>query len=103
MKTAMDSSYVVAHNPAQSRFEVALGDDTAVCDYRRIGRLMVLPHTWVPPAQEGRGMAAAMVAATLSHARALGLKVRPSCSYAAAYMRRHPDTLDLLESGSTAS
>jgi predicted GNAT family acetyltransferase len=29
-------------------------------------------------------------------ARAEGLKVRPVCGYVASYMRRHPQTQDLL-------
>jgi predicted GNAT family acetyltransferase len=29
-------------------------------------------------------------------ARANGLRVMPACSYVRAYMRRHPDTQDLL-------
>ncbi len=32
----------------------------------------------------------------LAHARREGLRVRPDCSYVAAYMQRHPQTLDLL-------
>ena len=35
--------------------------------------------------------------AALAHARAQGLRVRPVCSYVQVYMRRHPDTQDLLE------
>ena len=34
--------------------------------------------------------------AALDHARANGLKVSPLCSYARAYMQRHPETLPLL-------
>jgi uncharacterized protein len=86
----------VVHNAARSRFEMALGDDTAVCDYRIDGATMVLPHTGVPSAYEGRGIAAALVAAALAHARRNGLRVRPLCSYVAQYMRRHPETQDLI-------
>jgi len=59
----------------------------------------VLHHTGVPRALEGRGIAAALVAAALAHARSQGLRVRPVCSYVQVYMRRHPDTLDLLAGG----
>jgi predicted GNAT family acetyltransferase len=37
------------------------------------------------------------VQAALAHARAQGWRVRPSCSYVRSYMRRHPETQDLLE------
>ena len=50
----------------------------------------------------GRGdrpdSAAALVQAALAYARAQGLRVRPSCSYVRSYMRRHPETQDLLAS-----
>jgi uncharacterized protein len=91
-----EHSAPVVHNAARSRFEMALGDDTAVCDYRIDGATLVLPHTWVPPAHEGRGIAAALVAAALEHARHSGMRVRPLCSYVAQYMRRHPETQDLI-------
>jgi len=48
-------------------------------------------------ALQGQGVAADLVHAALAFARSQGLRVRPSCSYVAAYMRRHPETLDLLE------
>ena len=64
----------------------------------RFGWVRLL-HTDEPltvPALRGRGIAAALVHAALAHARERGLKVRPDCSYAEAYMQRHPETLDLL-------
>ena len=86
------------HNPAAARFEVLLGEGPARCEYRQVGPVLVLHHTEVPAALQGRGIAAVLVRAALDWARAQGLRVRPSCSYVAAYTRRHPDTHPLLES-----
>lgn len=84
------------HNQAASRFELRVDGGLADCSYRLGDGVMDIVHTGVPPASEGHGVAALLVRAALAHARAQGLKVRPSCSYVAAYMRRHRDTLDLL-------
>ena len=86
----------IEHNPGAQRFEASVEGRWCVADYRLIGNLMVMHHTLVPPALEGRGIAAALVAAALAHARREGLRVRPTCSYVSAYMRRHPESLDLL-------
>lgn len=96
---------LISHNPTQQRFEARLApasrlaDRVAVCEYQQRGTLLVLHHTEVPAAMQGQGVAAELVAATLDWARAQGLKVRPSCSYVAQYMQRHPATLDLLAGG----
>ena len=92
----MDTPLDIRHRPEASCFEVALADGRARCAYRRQGDLLLLTHTEVPPALEGRGIAAALVKATLDWARAEGLHVRPLCSYVSAYMRRNPGTQDLL-------
>lgn len=86
----------IRHRPEASRFEAAFDAGLAVCAYRRQDDLLLVTHTEVPPALEGRGIAAALVRATLDWARAEGLRVRPLCSYVAVYMRRHPQTQDLL-------
>lgn len=86
----------VEHNAAASRFEITVGGRLAECSYQRVGDTLVLHHTAVPAAAQGQGVAAALVKAALDWARAEGLRVRPVCSYVAAYMRRHPETQDLL-------
>ncbi len=88
--------WTVVHNPAQSRFETNVEGRLCVADYRLNGGVMQMTHTGVPPQLEGRGIAAALVQAALDHARSQGLKVNPLCSYVAVYMRRHPETQDLL-------
>ena len=94
-------SLAVSHNAAVSRFEAWPQGRLALCSYRRQGNVLVLHHTEVPAALQGQGVAAALVQAALDWARAQGLPVRPTCSYVAAYMRRHPETQDLLEADRT--
>lgn len=86
----------IRHNHAASRFEAQVQGQAAVCTYHRVGHVLHLTHTEVPRAAQGGGIAAALVQATLDWARSEGLRVRPACSYVASYMRRHPQTQDLL-------
>jgi predicted GNAT family acetyltransferase len=94
-----DAPNAIRHNAAAARFEADIEGALAVSQYRREGDLLWLTHTEVPWQAQGRGLAADLVRATLDWARAEGLKVRPLCSYVAAYMRRHPETQDLLAPG----
>ena len=96
MPTPIAHSPFIEHNRAAARFETTVEGRLCVADYRLSGTQMTLHHTYVPPPLEGHGIAAALVAAALAHARAEGLRVRPLCSYVARYMQRHPETLDLL-------
>ena len=89
------SSPDIQHNPAQHRFECTVEGLLCVADYQLSGKLMAMTHTHVPPALEGRGIAAALVAAALAHAREQGYKVAPLCSYVASSMQRHPETRPL--------
>ena len=86
----------IEHLPARGRFQALIEGEACVADYRLDAGVMFITHTEVPPRLAGRGIAAALTRAALDHARAQGLKVNPLCSYARAYMRRHPDTRALL-------
>lgn len=86
----------VKHDADARRFAVAVDGHEGEVDYEMDGDVMVLTHTLVPEAIGGRGVAGALVKAAFDHARAQGLKVRPQCSYAAAWAKRHDDVADLL-------
>lgn len=86
----------IEHLPERHRFQAVVDGLPCVLDYQLAHDVLAITHTGVPSALGGRGIAAALVQATLDHARAHGLKVRPLCSYAAVYMRRHPASADLL-------
>ncbi|MFC7302506.1 GNAT family N-acetyltransferase [Cognatiluteimonas weifangensis] len=85
----------VAHDRADRRFVVLLEGHEARLEYDPVEGGLDLTHTLVPDAIGGRGVAGQLVRAALEFARAQGLRVRPSCSYVEAWMRRHPEYDDL--------
>jgi predicted GNAT family acetyltransferase len=93
----MDQTTVtVTHDPVASRFVAVVDGLRCVADYELVGNVMWMTHTGVPYALRGRGIAAQLVAAALAFAREHGFLVQPQWSYVATYMRRHPETLDLI-------
>lgn len=58
--------------------------------------VLVIDHTGVPPALEGRGIAGALMERAIDEAREMGLRIHPVCSYVVAAFRRHPDWSDVL-------
>lgn len=85
----------VKHNAEQSRFEATVDGHLCVADYERVGDVLVMTHTLVPPPLEGRGIAGEIVGFAMEHARQHRLKIDPRCSYVRSYMRKHPDTQSL--------
>jgi hypothetical protein len=86
----------VVMNDKTHRFEVTLGGETAFAEYVLHNGAMVLPHTVVPPAFEGKGVGSALAKAALGYAREHGLAVKPSCPFMAGYIMRHPEWQDLV-------
>ncbi len=81
----------IAHNASAHRFSTTVEGLPAVLDYTLSDNVMSITHTSVPDAISGRGIAADLMRAALHAAHAAGWTVVPVCSYAVAYMRRHPD------------
>jgi hypothetical protein len=92
----MSADATVEHNAAKSRFEMRVRGQLCIAAYHLIDGVMWITHTEVPPSLQNRGLAAQVVRAALEHARAHGHKVKPACSYVRSYMRRHPESQDLL-------
>ncbi len=82
---------IIHHEQDAHQFVTDVDGNRAHLDYTLDGRVMTITHTKVPPAIGGRGIAAELMAAALSAARGAGWTVIPACSYAEAYMAKHPD------------
>jgi predicted GNAT family acetyltransferase len=88
----------VTHNPAASRFELAIGEAMARLEYSTDEGVMTIRHTFVPEELRGRNIAGQLAAGAFDHARSEGLKVLPQCSYIAVYVERQPEAAALLVS-----
>jgi predicted GNAT family acetyltransferase len=86
----------VRDNAERSRYEMTEDGRLAWADYYRNGDVVILPHVEADPALRGTGAAGRLMEGVLSQVRAEGLKVRPVCSYAVAYIRRNKQHHDLL-------
>ena len=83
-------NYEITHFPDRKCFETELDGVTAFVQYRlRNGSLDII-HTVVPPPIEGRGVAAALVKYAYDYAMDNSLKPLATCSYAVAWLLRHP-------------
>ncbi len=87
--------------PDEQRFEQGFagpdGDEALVfCDYAVRGQTRSLLHVEADPALRGTGAAGRFMDSLAAHARAENLKLQPQCSYAVAWLKRHPDHADLL-------
>ena len=87
----------ISHNQADHTFEVWIEGKRSKLDYIQDAKNFVITHVGVYPEHRGQGVAAKIVDAALQYARENSLRVIPMCSYAAAYIRRNPQYVELTE------
>src|SRR5262249_41964514 len=90
-------SNTVRDNTKLHRFELDTDGHIAFSEYQRGNGVLTIMHTEVPKALEGRGIGSALIRGVLNTARAQGLKLRPVCPFAKAYIERHSEYADLMQ------
>lgn len=83
--------YIIIHEPDKERFETEQDGLTAFVQYRIGEGNLDIIHTIVPKPIEGRGIAAALVKHAYDYALNNGLRPLGTCSYAVAWLKRHPE------------
>ena len=86
----------VRDDSARQRYELEVEGGLAFIDYFRDGVKVIMTHAEVPPALRGEGIGSTLVKGALALVRERGEKVVPLCPFVAQYMRRHPESLDLM-------
>jgi predicted GNAT family acetyltransferase len=86
----------VRDNPNAGRYELDVDGQIVFANYRRDGSTLIIRHVEAPPPLRGTGAAGRLMQGIVEIARTDGLTVQPLCSYAAAWLRRHPEHRDLL-------
>jgi uncharacterized protein len=86
-----DAPLDIAHDAAARRFVARVDGVEAYVEYERDDGVLEITHTIVPREIGGRGIAGQLVRAAVVHARDAGLKLRTPCSYADAWLAKHPE------------
>lgn len=94
MKVDLDQ-LEVTHNESNHTFEVWIHGHLSKLDYIQDGKNFVITHVGVYPELRNQGIAAKIVEVGLEYAKQNSLRVVPMCSYAAAYIRRNPQYIEL--------
>jgi len=89
-------AYPVKHDPGAQQLTASVEGRQSLLQYRLDGDVMTIVHTEVPAELAGHGIAADLMSSALEMARSRGWRVRLACSYARAFLQKHPEYADLL-------
>jgi uncharacterized protein len=84
-------------NADKNRFELITDDYTTFIEFKERDKKIWLIHTEAPEALKGRGSATAIVEKTLAYLEENDYKMVPLCPFVAAYLKRHPEWLSLVD------
>lgn len=86
----------VKHIKDKNLFSYKSNGHEAVLNYIIKDNVMVIPHTLVPEALRGKGVANALTEEALSFADKNKYKVDPQCEFVSAFFKRTPEWNKLL-------
>lgn len=91
--------FTVHEQRETQRFELRReGEVVGYATFREQGDAVVVPHVETLGEHRGQGYAGQLMAGIVEHLRSTGRTIVPHCSFAASYMRAHPEHDDLLQS-----
>ena len=86
----------VIHDIEKQKFFVVIDGLESHLEYVKVENVLNLNYTYVPSELRGKGIAGKIVKAALTYGKDNKLKIIPSCSYVADYIRRHKEYQPLL-------
>lgn len=93
---AAATASTIEHIADIGRFRIRRGGrDLAVLDYLAAPGSWNLVHTWADPDVRGTGLASDLVRHVMDQARAVQVRIIPSCPYIPVWLRRHPEYAEL--------
>lgn len=84
-------------NTGKSRFEYHVGHSVAFANYREKDNTLYIDYVEAPPELRGTGAAGKLMEYVVSQAREKQMKIWPICGYAAAWLRRHQEHQDIVQ------
>lgn len=88
----------VRDNKDRFRYEIVVdGIVAGFVQYNVRGGRMILVHTEIDDAYEGKGLGTKLATGTLDDLRRRGLLIVPVCPFIESYIQRHPEYDDLVD------
>jgi hypothetical protein len=87
----------VVDNKGRQRFELEVDGHLAVAFYKMDVNVVTVLHTEVPPELNGKGVGARLVQGAPDQVRTRGLRVIPQCPFVKAWIGKHPEYRDLVQ------
>ena len=81
----------ILHNQETSTFSVTIDGRASRLVYRVNEGVFDIRSTYVPDELRGRGIASELVKTACDYAKEHNFKIIASCSYAVAWIKRHPE------------
>jgi uncharacterized protein len=100
--SSTDRLHVTIHdNQEHQRVEARTDDGTMAgfAQYYVRDGSFVFFHTEVGSAYNGQGIGSQIAAGVIDFVRTRGMPITPECPFISAYMRKHPETHDVLTPG----
>jgi predicted GNAT family acetyltransferase len=88
----------IIDNKAHHRFELDVEGHVAKSFYKIENGAITFIHTEVPPELGGKGVGSRLIKGALDQVRTGGLKVIAECPFVKAYIDKHAEYADLLQS-----
>ncbi len=92
-----ENPVTIRDNRERKRFEADVEGNLAVLEYNLITDGIVVAHTEVPRAVEGRGIAGKLFQAAVASARDERRRIIPVCPVFALWIKRHAEMHDLID------
>lgn len=99
----MENNFVIDLDVDRQRLSTVVDGVEAYCTFRVHDGALDVRHTIVPTEIGGRGIASALVKYAYDYARNQGLICMATCSYAVAWLNRHPEYNGVMSDEATAS
>ena len=88
----------VRDNRDRTRYEIREdGELAGFLQYSMRGGRLILVHTEIDDAHDGRGLASVLVRGALDDIRSRGLCIVPICPYVERFVQKHPEYDDLVD------
>lgn len=85
----------ITNNTSENRFEVWVNELGSKLDYIEDKDSFAITHVGVHPDLRGGGVAGKLMQFAMDYAKEKSLRVIPICSYAIAWIQRHPEYKEL--------